>query len=239
MAELTAVVLAAGKGTRMKSDLAKVLHRLGGRPLVTYPIDTAVAIGATRVVIVTGYQEEAVRAAVVAHVGRPPWLRFATQAEQNGTGHAVICALDSVPEEGPVVVMNGDVPLLSAASLRKLVEIAGGGAAICTFEPEDTKGMGRIVRNADGTVLRIREERDASAAELALAECNAGIYCFPATALHGELPRLGTDNAQSEVYLTDLVEAVGKVVALPIPELEARGVNTVEQLADLEQHVCR
>jgi bifunctional UDP-N-acetylglucosamine pyrophosphorylase/glucosamine-1-phosphate N-acetyltransferase len=237
MSASTAVVLAAGKGTRMKSDLAKVLHRLCGRALVTYPIDAARDAGATRVVVVTGYQEEAVRAAVREHVGDASWIRFATQAEQHGTGHAVACALDQVPDEGPVLVLSGDVPMLRAATLRELVAAAGDGAALLTFTPDDCTGYGRIIRDTAGRVVRIREQRDANAIELAITECNAGIYCFPAAALHRDLPRLGKANAQGEVYLTDLVEVLAArdaLTARPVAALEAAGVNTVEQLAELE-----
>jgi bifunctional UDP-N-acetylglucosamine pyrophosphorylase/glucosamine-1-phosphate N-acetyltransferase len=238
MTELTAVVLAAGKGTRMRSDLAKVLHRLAGRPLVTYPIDAARAAGATRIVVVTGYQQDAVRSAVRDHVGDGEWMRFATQVEQHGTGHAVSCALAEVPREGPVLVLAGDVPMLRAETLRDLVAAAGQGAALLTFTPDDCTGYGRIVRDTAGRVVRIREQRDADAGELAITECNAGVYCFPAAALHRELPRLGTANAQGEVYLTDLVEVLAARDELPgieVPALEAVGVNTLEQLAELER----
>jgi bifunctional UDP-N-acetylglucosamine pyrophosphorylase/glucosamine-1-phosphate N-acetyltransferase len=239
MQELTAIVLAAGKGTRMKSDLAKVLHRLGGRALVTYPLDAARVAGATRVIVVTGYQEEAVRAAVREHAGEDAeWLRFVTQGEQHGTGHAVMCALPEVPREGPVLVLAGDVPMLQAQTLHKLVVAASQNAALLTFCPEDCTGYGRIVRNDAKHVARIVEERDATESERAIVECNAGVYCFHAEALHRELPRLGTANAQGEVYLTDLVEVLardGKIPTIEVPPIEAVGVNTVEQLEDLER----
>lgn len=236
-----AVILAAGKGTRMKSDKAKVLHTLGGRPLVTYPLDAARGAGAQRVVVVTGHQLETVEAAVSEHAGpNADWLRFAPQHEQNGTGHAVACALPEVPRDCPaVMLLSGDVPMLRAQTLVSLIDAAtsaSGRMALCTFEPEDKTGYGRIVREG-GRVMGIVEERDASAGELALSECNAGIYCVDGRFLHDELPTLGRNNAQGEVYLTDLVALraqAGDVIAVPIDPIEAAGVNTLEQLAALE-----
>lgn len=239
--ERAAVILAAGKGTRMKSDKAKVLHALGGRPLVTYPLDAARQAGAQRVVVVTGHQCEVVESAVTEHAGdRADWLRFARQAEQLGTGHAVASALPETPRECPaVMLLSGDTPMLRAQTLDTLVAAAtsaSGAMALCTFEPADKTGYGRIVRE-NGRVVRIVEERDASPEERAIDECNAGIYCVDGQFLHDELPTLGRDNVQGEVYLTDLVALrarAGEVVAVPIDAIEAAGVNTLEQLAELE-----
>ncbi len=236
-----AVILAAGKGTRMKSDKAKVLHPLGGRPLVTYPLDAARAAGAERIVVVTGHQCELVEAAVTEHAGEAAdWLRFARQAEQLGTGHAVACALPETSRECPaVMLLSGDAPMLRAQTLETLVAAAtsaSGAMALCTFEPPHKTGYGRIVREG-GRVVRIVEERHASPQERPIDECNAGIYCVAGQFLHDELPTLGRENAQGEVYLTDLVALraqAGEVAAVSIDAIEAAGVNTLEQLAELE-----
>ena len=236
-----AIILAAGKGTRMASDLPKVLHPMLGEPLVVYPIRAARQAGASRVVVVVGYEGELVRRAVVARFPDAGWLRFATQGEQLGTGHAVACALPEVPDgDGIVLVLSGDVPLLRAQTLHELALRARGsaaGLALTTFRPADPTGYGRILRDARERVLGIREHRDASEAERAIDECNAGTYAVEPALLRTELPRLGRSNAQGEIYLTDLVEraaAGGEVAVLEIDPVEAAGVNTPPQLAELE-----
>lgn len=237
-----AIILAAGKGTRMASDLPKVLHAIAGAPLVTYPIHAARQAQASRVVVVVGYEGHKVQAAVTARFpDAGAWLRFATQAEQHGTGHAVMCALPEVPEgDGLALVLSGDVPLLAASTLHTLVEQAGAcsaGLALTSFRPLDPSGYGRILRDPQGRVLGIREHRDASEAERTIGECNAGTYAIRLPLLRSELPRLQRSNAQGEIYLTDLVElaaARGEVAALEIDPIEAAGVNTPEQLAELE-----
>ena len=237
-----AIILAAGKGTRMASDLPKVLHPMLGEPLVAYPIRAAREAEASRVVVVVGYEGEQVRRAVVERFqGADGWLRFATQAEQLGTGHAVGCALPEVQGgDGIALVLSGDVPLLRAETLHELAARArasAAGLALTTFRPADPTGYGRILRDAEGRVLGIREQRDASEAERAIGECNAGTYAVSLPLLRRELPRLGRSNAQGEIYLTDLVEraaGLGEVAALEIDPVEAAGVNTPQQLAELE-----
>jgi UDP-N-acetylglucosamine diphosphorylase/glucosamine-1-phosphate N-acetyltransferase len=237
-----AIILAAGKGTRMASDLPKVLHPMLGEPLVVHPIRAARRAEASRVVVVVGYGGEQVRQAVSERFAdAEAWLRFATQAEQLGTGHAVACALPEVPDgDGIALVLSGDVPLLRAETLHELAARAGAcssGLALTTFRPADATGYGRILRDASGRVLGIREHRDASEAERAIDECNAGTYAVSLPLLRTELPRLGRSNAQGEIYLTDLVEraaAQGEVAALEIDPVEAAGVNTLQQLAELE-----
>lgn len=233
-----AVVLAAGKGTRMRSDLPKVLHPLAGAPLVAHALRAAQAAGAGDVVVVVGHGAELVRAAVAREF---PAVRFAAQTEQLGTGHAVQCALPALAgHDGPVLILSGDVPLLRPATLRALVDLcagSGAGLALATFRPADPGGYGRIVRDPGGRVRAIVEQRDANAAERAIGECNAGVYCADARLLRAELPRLGRANAQGEIYLTDLVARAADrgVAALAVPEDEVAGVNTPEQLAALER----
>ena len=233
-----AIVLAAGRGTRMGSDLPKVLHRLAGEPLVFAPVRAALEAGAEEVVVVVGHGAERVQEAVSAAF---PTARFAEQREQRGTGHAVLCALPVLAGvEGPVLILSGDVPLLSAATLRALLDAAASspaGLALATFFPASPMGYGRILRGADGEVVGIREERDCDAEARRIAECNAGVYCAAAGLLRGELPGVGADNAQGEIYLTDLVARAarrGRVAAVTVEEVEVAGVNTPEQLAALE-----
>ena len=234
---LVAVVLAAGKGTRMGSDLPKVLHRFAGEPLVVHPIRAARAAGASAVVVIVGHGADRVEAALAPE----PGLSFALQAEQRGTGHAVLCALPALAEHpGDVLILSGDVPRLRAATLRRLAEAcmaSRGGLALATFTPVDPTGYGRVLRDAQGEVVAIVEERDAGPAQRAIRECNAGVYCAAATLLRRELPGLGSANAQGEIYLTDLIARAagqGGVTALVVPADEVAGVNTPEQLAALE-----
>ena len=233
---LVAVVLAAGKGTRMGSDLPKVLHPLLGEPLVVHAIRAAQAAGADRVVVVVGHGAGQVEAALAGF----PGLAYAVQAEQRGTGHAVLCALPALAEHaGDVLILSGDVPRLRAQTLQRLaVACAQSPArlALASFHSREPRGYGRIVRDPAAGVVAIVEERDASPEQRAIEECNAGVYCAGASLLRRELPGLGTANAQGEIYLTDLVARVAGqgVVALDVPEAEVAGVNTPAQLAALE-----
>jgi bifunctional UDP-N-acetylglucosamine pyrophosphorylase/glucosamine-1-phosphate N-acetyltransferase len=243
--QTVAILLAAGKGTRMRSDLAKVLHVFAGEPLVLYPLRAAQRFGVQRSVVVVGHQAEQVRALV--HERLPAsegWaIEFALQAEQNGTGHAVMCALPLLDAEfkGAVLILSGDVPLLRADSLTALAQAclySSAGLALGSFRATDPTGYGRILRDAAGRCVGIREQRDASATELAIAECNAGVYCIRAEHLRRELPELQADNAAGEIYLTDLVglrARAGEVFVVELDAVEVAGVNTPEQLLELEQ----
>ncbi len=243
MTDRVAVILAAGKGTRMKSDRAKVLHPFLGQPLVAYPVRAALQAGATRIVVVTGHQGAQVREAVLAIPELPSdVVRFAHQAAQNGTGHAVACALPSVPDRDALVwILSGDTPMIRAQTLEQVVQAAGrstAGLVVSTLQAEGSTGYGRLLRDAGGAPVRIREERDCSPEELAVTECNAGLYCVEAEHLHAELPTLGSNNAQGEIYLTDLVELraqQGRVEVVALDPTEAAGVNTPGQLRALEQ----
>ena len=236
-----AILLAAGKGTRMRSELPKVLHPLGGRPLVAHPLRAAREAGATRAILVVGHGADAVEAAAREHAPEGLAIDCALQAEQKGTGHAVLCALDALGDyEGPVWILSGDVPLLSAGTLSALADDCvseGASMSMLSFEPADPFGYGRVLRDENGRVLAIREQKDASPEEAAVAEVNSGVYCVPAGLLRRYIPQLGTNNAQGEMYLTDLIElarAEGRVLARVVDELEVAGVNTPEQLAALE-----
>jgi bifunctional UDP-N-acetylglucosamine pyrophosphorylase/glucosamine-1-phosphate N-acetyltransferase len=203
----TVIVLAAGVGKRMKSDLPKVLHPVLGRTLVGHVLAAVdAALPGSRVLVVIGRGAER----VAEHVAQQaPHAATVLQAEQRGTGHAVRVALDAVPDDdGPVVVLNGDLPLISPDTLRALVaehEAARAGVTLLTAEVADPAGAGRIVRTEGGGVARIVERRDASPAELAINEINAGAYAFDAGALREMLGKISTNNDQGEEYLTDVV----------------------------------
>ncbi len=239
MKDLSAIVLAAGKGTRMKSDLAKVLHTCLGRPLIDWVLDQAETAGAKHQVVVVGHQRESVMAATG---GRG--VDFAVQAEQLGTGHAVqMCKEAFVNRSGHVIVLSGDVPLLTAETLNRLQEVhntQNRDATVLTAVFDDPTGYGRVLRDADGSVLGIVEHKDASKDELAVKEINSGIYLFDIELLFKYIQRLDTDNAQAELYLTDvlrfLVDDGYSVGALATDDqAEIQGVNTVDQLAEVER----
>ena len=232
---LAAIVLAAGKGTRMKSRTAKVLHEIGGRPLAWYAVKRALDAGASPVVVVVGHQAEAVEAALVASLPGAP-LRFAVQEKQLGTAHAVLVARRALRGyDGPVAILSGDVPLLETDTLLKVVRARGRApVAFATMTLGAPRGYGRVVRDAGGRPARIVEEKDASDAERAIREVNAGLYCADATFLWKSLAKVGADNAQEEFYLTDLVAMAARrdgAVAVEVPPEEASGVNDREELA--------
>jgi len=230
------VILAAGTGKRMRSALPKVLHPLAGRPLLSHVIDTARTLEPTRLVVVIGHGAEAVRAAVAA-----PDVQFAVQEQQLGTGHAVQQALPLLDPSVPTLVLYGDVPLTRASTLRRLSETAGqGGYGVLTVTLDDPTGYGRIVRDANGKVQRIVEQKDATPEQQKIAEINTGIIISPTAQLSGWLASLKNDNAQGEYYLTDVVElaieaGLDVVTAQPDEEWETLGVNSKQQLAELER----
>ncbi|MEU4216282.1 bifunctional UDP-N-acetylglucosamine diphosphorylase/glucosamine-1-phosphate N-acetyltransferase GlmU [Actinoplanes sp. NPDC026623] len=235
----TVVVLAAGEGKRMKSATPKMLHPLLGRTLLGHVLHAAGAAAASRTIVVVGHKADQVRAHLTEIApGATPVL----QAEQNGTGHAVRIALDAIPEAvGTVVVLNADVPLLRPETVEALVaahESTSRGATVLAAEVPDPAGLGRIVRDADGNLERIVEERDASAEERAVREINAGIYAFDAALLREALGKLSSDNDQGEEYLTDvfgLLAAVGHPVGVYVAAdaQETLGCNDRAELARL------
>ncbi len=239
---LAVVILAAGKGTRMKSDLPKVLHPLAGRPLLAHVLDLAQCLEAGRVVAVVGHQAERVQE---TFAGRPN-LRFALQQPQLGTGHAVLCAAPELSDwTGPVLILCGDVPLLKPATVRALLAThaqQGNALTVLGMELAEPGSYGRLVTNPEGQLTRIVEFRDASPAERAIRIVNAGIYVAQAADLLEFLPKLTTDNDQKEYYLTDLVQLLdqaGRKVGLALcPDpLEVAGINSKEELAAIEAQI--
>jgi bifunctional UDP-N-acetylglucosamine pyrophosphorylase/glucosamine-1-phosphate N-acetyltransferase len=230
------VVLAAGQGKRMRSNLPKVLQPLSGRPLLGHVLDTARSLGSEKICVVYGHGGEVVREALDA-----PDLAWALQSPQLGTGHAVQQALPHLDDAHMALVLYGDVPLIGAATLARLVEAAGNERlALLTVELDDPTGYGRIIRDAAGQVQRIVEHKDASEAERAVREVNTGILVAPVAQLRDWLGRLRNDNAQQEYYLTDIIgmavdAGVPVVATQPDRVAETLGVNNKLQLAELER----
>ena len=230
------VILAAGKGTRMRSALPKVLQPLAGRPMLSHVVDTARALDARRICVVYGHGGESVR----EHLGMPDLL-WARQEPQLGTGHAVQQALPLLSDDDVAMVLYGDVPLIGVDTLMALRRAAAGDRlALLTVTLDDPSGYGRILRNAAGDVTHIVEQKDAAAHELEVREVNTGILVAPVARLRDWLARVGNDNAQREYYLTDIVAlAVEDRVAIatvqPASAWETLGVNSKRQLAELER----
>ena len=234
---LQVVILAAGQGKRMHSDLPKVMHRLGGTPLLAHVIAAARRLAPSRLCTVVGHGADQVREAI-GEAG----LDWAIQQEQLGTGHAVMQALPHLEPDGTVLVLYGDVPLIATATLRDLANasVESGGLALLTQRVDNPKGYGRIVRDAAGKVARIVEEKDADAQVRTVREVNTGILAAPRAHLERWLSRLGNDNAQGEYYLTDVVAAavadgVPVEVRHPGAPDECLGVNSKVELASLER----
>ncbi|MBQ4335262.1 MAG: bifunctional UDP-N-acetylglucosamine diphosphorylase/glucosamine-1-phosphate N-acetyltransferase GlmU [Myxococcaceae bacterium] len=239
-APLAAIVLCAGQGTRMKSTLPKVAPPLLGRAMGSYPLERAFEAGAERVVAVTGHGASQVEAALLrALPSRAPHIEFALQAEQLGTAHAVLCAQSALADfKGDVFILYGDVPLVRTETLRALIDAkaaAQSPIALVTTLPADPTGYGRIVRDEQGAMRRIVEHRDASPGELAIGEINAGLYLVSASFLWSSLARLDRNNAQNELYLTDLVrlafEADTPAATVVADVGEVSGVNDRVELA--------
>ena len=233
-----AVILAAGQGTRMKSPLPKVLHKVGGRTMLDRAIDAAQALGCERIVVVVGAHSPAVSAHVAARLGQ---AGVAVQNPPLGTAHAVLAARDALAGfAGDVLVTNADCPLLSASDLEPLFAARAQGAdlAILAFEPADAASYGRVILGDGGRVDRIVEARDANPAELAARVCYAGMLAAPARALFGWLDKVGNDNAKGEYYLTEVVavaNADGASVRVAVaPEQAVMGADSQAQLAAAE-----
>ncbi len=234
MNPLHIIILAAGEGTRMRSQLPKVLHTVGGRPMLAHVIERARALSPERVHVVFNPETPAVREAFTGED-----LAWAPQAERLGTGHAVMQAMPDVPDNADVLVLYGDIPLLDPAALDALCAVHDGGLTLLTMKPANPRGYGRIVRDLAGAVDAIVEERDADEATRAIGEVNTGILLAGAGRLRDWLGRLSADNSQGEYYLTDVValargdgQAVNTVIAEDATRLE--GANDRVQLAALE-----
>ncbi len=239
---LTIVILAAGLGTRMKSRKAKVLHQAGGKALVEHVVDTALELTSPEsVIVVVGHQAETVRQLLA-----PRGVRFALQAEQKGTGHALKCCEGALEHRtGRLVVLYGDTPLLRTETVRKLIELQGSekaAAGAITTVLDDPHGYGRIIRNAAGEMIAVVEEKAASAEQKTIREINAGIYCFDAELLWQHIGTIQTNNPAGEYYLTDMVEILngaGKRVLPMVVEdsSELLGINTRLELATVDRIV--
>ncbi len=239
----TALILAAGEGTRMKSALPKVAHEVLGVPLVAHVVDATRGAGTDRVVVVTGHGADAVES-LLSESG----VEFARQERRLGTGHAVICALEVTGAlEGPVVVLSGDVPLVRPETIERLMNAQAAAGAACVLLSavfSDPAGYGRIIRDANGSVTAIIEHKDLPQRLVEVREANVGIYCFDGAALTSHLSRLDTANSQGEYYLTDLV-ALLVAEGLPVHAIvtddvdESHGVNTRVQLAEVTRVLQR
>lgn len=234
--KLEVVILAAGQGTRMRSALPKVLHPLAGKALVHHVIDTATALNAHAIHTVIGHGADQVRERL-AHLP----TQWALQEQQLGTGHAVAQAMPNVGADSIVLILYGDVPLVKAETLRKLLAVVDSRhIGLLTVELADPTGYGRILRDANNHVIGIVEQKDASAEQLQITEGNTGILAVPASLLNEWLPKLSANNAQGEYYLTDIIalavaQGIGVVAQQPDAAWEVQGINNRLQLAELER----
>lgn len=234
---LTAVILAAGKGTRMRSDRPKVLHRVAGRPMLHWVLDAARSAGCAQIVVVIGHGAEEVRSAIAADD-----VRFVLQREQLGTGHALAQAASRIAGTATMVVLSGDVPLVQPETLRRLAAASDEGwGAVAVAELEEPGSLGRVFATPNGRCLeRIVEVADATAEEMAIRQVNAGIYALPAPEIFEVLAELTPDNAKGEFYLTDALGVAARsgerVVLVPLEDpVEALGANDRHDLARIER----
>ncbi|HET8849416.1 MAG TPA: bifunctional UDP-N-acetylglucosamine diphosphorylase/glucosamine-1-phosphate N-acetyltransferase GlmU [Marinobacter sp.] len=237
MSPLHVVILAAGQGSRMKSAVPKVLHPVAGKAMLHHVIDTARQLGAERIHTVIGHGADQVRESLPGTSD----VNWVLQREQLGTGHAVAQALPDLPDDARVLVLYGDVPLTSAATLKAMVDdLNDQRLALLTVTLDDPQGYGRIIRNGAGNVQAIVEQKDASAGQQAIREVNTGILAVSARHLKRWLPTLSNSNAQGEYYLTDIIalsvsERITVAVSQPGNAFEVQGVNNRVQLAELER----
>lgn len=239
MKKLAVIILAAGKGKRMKSDLPKVLHKIDSKPLIDYVISTTREINPQRIIVVIGYKYQMVKEYL-----RDPDLEFVIQKEQLGTGHAVMQTEKIFGDfDGTIVVLCGDVPFLKAETIKELIQEhhkARASATVLTTILDDPKGYGRIKRDGNNLVEKIVEEIDTTSQEKKLKEINSGIFCFESKLLFETLHQVDTNNKQREYYLTDVLKLIRDkqlpVAAVVCPyAFEVSGVNSLEQLKQMEK----
>jgi len=239
---VTIVILAAGKGTRMKSDIAKVLHTISGRPMIKYVVAAATRAAGDNVIVVVGNQAEEVQRAVEEEAG----VKFVFQQNQKGTGHAVKCALSALPPFcKEVLILSGDVPLIKVSTIQRLVQTHisnHNDVTLLTVKLENPYGYGRVVFNQFGNLERIVEEKDATDDEKQIDIINSGIYCVKRNFLEPALLQIKSNNVQNEMYLTDIVDIgcrsykkVGFI--LSSDQAEILGVNTPQDLCRIESFV--
>lgn len=236
---IVAVILAAGKGKRMKSDLPKVLHKLGGKPMVEYVVETAKKVGVERIILVVGHKREKAQK-LLKHLD----VEFVIQEEPLGTGHALLQTKGLLSNfDGDILVLCGDMPLLKSSTVEKLLKehrTKKAVATVLTAMVEEPSGYGRIIRNKDGMVQKIVEDKDASADEKKVKEINTGTFCFDSHSLFSVLDEISPDNKQREYYLTDALELLRKqnlpiwAVIAPNPQ-EGLGINSQEELERMEE----
>tara|TARA_B110000967_G_scaffold208560_1_gene261175 strand:- start:1918 stop:3282 length:1365 start_codon:yes stop_codon:yes gene_type:complete len=230
------VILAAGKGTRMKSQLPKVLHKLAGKPMLGHVLEAASAVGDSKKIIVTGHGAEAVRA-----IYNDPSISMVEQAEQLGTGHAVHMALPELREDAKVVILYGDVPLITSDTISQMLDaVDDKSIGLLTIQLNNPQGYGRIIRDADGQIEAIVEQKDANPEQLKVDEVNTGLMSLTAQQLAEWLPLINNNNAQGEYYLTDLISIARKAGYSingihPGSVSEVEGINNRQQLAALER----
>ena len=238
--EIAVIILAAGLGTRMKSNKAKVLHQICGKPMINYVAEAAVKIAGDNVVLVVGHQADKVRETLL-ELGT---FRFAHQQEQMGTGHAVLCALPYIPDQcSEVVILCGDVPLIKPGTLSGLLKSHSDkkrDLSVLAVRLADPTGYGRILLDENGRVQGIVEESDATAQQKRIRLINTGIFCVKKQFLLGAVPQIKSDNAQGEIYFTDIVEIAYKEkkhigVTIGGQLLEVTGINTIEELKKVER----
>lgn len=237
---LVAVVLAAGQGTRMKSDIAKVLHSVCGKSMIKYVVEAVDSLSPSRIILIVGHQ-----AADVIEEIKGDRVEFAMQSQRLGTGHAMMQACPLLKGfSGTVMVLTGDTPLLRPATLQSLLEHhrrEGASATVLSAKLDDAKGYGRILKDADGNFLKIVEHRDASEDEKKVKEINSGIFCFESDDLFSALDRIDRKNIQGEYYLTDVMGILrneGKKTAVHLlcgSSDEVMGINDIEQLRKAER----
>ena len=236
---LAAVILAAGKGTRMDSDLPKILHKVGGKAMIVHVIHTAKNLGTEKIILVLGYKYEIVKKALENES-----VECVLQLKQLGTAHAVMQSQDLLSDfEGNMLILYGDVPLIKIETLSRLMEVhekEGAWSTILTTDLPDPTGYGRIIRNPDQSLMKIVEEKDATDEERKVPEINSGIYVFDAQILFRILPLVGNNNIQNEYYLPDVLNLIiqekGKVAIDKINNyIEIQGVNNTEQLTEVKK----